>query len=157
LTKKQKSTKVNFMEEQVQKSKAGKILGIISFVIAIIALLISVIPILGTFGIFIGVPALILAVIALILAIKGKGKKGLIITALILSFIANSVSGWQFYYEMNSISEIENLSNSLDEGLNNVDTKSLEDELNDAMNQSMDSLGGDIDQMQQGLDSISGK
>ncbi len=145
------------MEEQVKKSKAGKILGIISFVIAVISLLISVIPILGTFGVFVGVPALILAVVALIIAIKGKGKKGLIITALILSFIANSVSGLQLYYEMNSPSEIENINNILDDGLNNVDTKSLEDELNDAMNQSMDSLGGDVNKMQKGLDSISGK
>lgn len=144
------------MEEQVKKSNAGKILGIISFVIAIIALLISVIPILGTMGIFVGIPAIILSVVALIIAIKGKGKKGLIITALILSFVANSVSGWQLYYEMNSISEIENSINSL-EDLNNIDTQSLEDELNDAMNQSLDSMGGNVDEMQQGLDSVSGK
>ncbi|MBI5542118.1 MAG: hypothetical protein HY951_18825 [Bacteroidia bacterium] len=144
------------MEEQVKKSNAGKILGIISFVIAIIALLVSVIPILGTIGIFVGIPAIILSIIALIIAIKGKGKKGLIITALILSFVANSVSGWQLYYEMNSISEIENSINSLEE-LNNIDTKSLEDELNDAMNESLDSMGGDVDKMQQGLDSVSGK
>ena len=143
------------MEVQGQKSKAGKFLGIISFVIAIIAMLISLIPILGTFGIFISIPALILSIIALIISIKGKGKKGLIISALIISILANSISGWQLYYEMDSISEIENLNNTLNEDLNKVDTKSLEDELNDAMNQSMDSLGGDVDQMKQGLDSVS--
>ncbi len=142
------------MEEQVKKSNASKMLGIIAFAISLLVLLVSIIPILGTFGIFIGVPSLILAVIALIISNKRKGKKGLIIAAIIISFIANAVSGWQLYYEMNSRTEIESLNNTLDKGINKTDNKSLEDELNNAMNESMDSLGSSVNQMQQGLDSV---
>ncbi len=136
------------MEEQVQKTNAGKVIGIIAFVISLIAFLISIIPIIGTFGIFIGVPAIILAVIALIITSKNKGKKGLIIAALIISFIANCVSGWQLYVGMNVIDE--EIINTVDK----VDTKSLEDELNGIMNESLDSLNGTVNKMQNGLDSL---
>jgi len=141
------------MEDQVKKSNTGKVLGIIAFVISLIAILISIIPILGTFGIFIGIPAIILAIIALIITNKNKGKKGLIITALIISFIANSVSGWQLYYGMQAVSDIENIDLNLKDSLK-VNLNSLEDELNNIENESMDSLNTTVNKMQNGLDSL---
>ena len=140
------------MEEQVQKSNAGKVLGIISFILSIIALLVSIIPLLGTIGIFIAAPAIILALIAFFVANKNKGKKGLIITAIIISFLANCASGWQLYVGMQAKSMIEN---EVIENMDKVDTQSLEDELNGIMNESMDSLNGTVNQMQNGLDSLS--
>ena len=140
------------MEEQVKKSNLGKVLGIIAFILSIIALLISIIPLLGTIGIFIAAPAIILAIVAFFVANKNNGKKGLIITAIILSFIANCVSGWQLYVGMAAKSMIEN---EMIESIDKVDTQSLEDELNDIMNESLDSLTGTVNQMQSGLDSLS--
>ena len=144
------------MEEQVQKSNAGKILGIIAFVIAIVGIVISFIPCLGMYGLAPCGIAIILAVIAFVQAKNANSPKGLIIAALIISVVGTGLAAWQMTVWMNAKSEIETSINALNE-LNNIDTKSLEDELNDAMNQSLDSLGGAVDQMQQGLDSVSGK
>jgi hypothetical protein len=138
------------MEEQVQKSNAGKGLGIAAFVVALVAIVISFIPCLGMYALVPGVIAIILAVIAFTQAKKGNGAKGLIIAALIISIVGTAIASWQLYVIMNAKDVIEE--NLMD--FDKIDTKSLEDELNNAMNESMDSLNTTVNQMQNGLDSV---
>ncbi len=142
------------MEEQVKKSNAGKTLGIIAFVIAVVGIVISFIPCLGMYGLAPCGIALILAIVAFVQAKKANGSKGLIIAALVISIIGTSIASWQLYVLMNAKSFIET---DLKDAIENIDTKSLEDELNNAMNESMDSLGSSVNQMQQGLDSVKTK
>jgi len=139
------------MEEQIQKTNAGKGLGIAAFIVALVAIVISFIPCLGMYALVPGIIAIVLAIIAFSQAKKGNGSKGLIIAALIISIVGTSIAGWQLYVIMNAKSIIDE---DLIENFNKVDTKSLEDELNDAMNQSLDSLNSSVDQMQNGLDSV---
>lgn len=142
------------MEEQVQKSNAGKGLGIAAFVVAVVGIVISFIPCLGMYGLVPCGIALILAIIAFVQAKKASSAKGLIIAALVISIIGTSIASWQLYVLMNAKSFIEG---DLKDAIEKIDTKSLNDELNDAMNESMDSLGSSVDQMQQGLDSVKTK
>lgn len=139
------------MEEQIQKTNAGKGLGIAAFIVALVAIVISFIPCLGMYALVPGVIAIILAIIAFSQAKKGNGAKGLIIAALIISVVGTSIAGWQLYVIMNAKSIIDE---NLIENFNNIDTKSLEDELNNAMNESLDSLNTSVNQMQNGLDSL---
>jgi hypothetical protein len=139
------------MEEQIQKTNAGKGLGIAAFVVALVAIVISFVPCLGMYALVPGVIAIILAIIAFSQAKKGNGAKGLIIAALIISIVGTSIAGWQLYVIMNAKSIMEE---TLDSNFNKIDTKSLEDELNNAMNESMDSLNSSVNQMQNGLDSV---
>lgn len=139
------------MEEQIQKTNAGKGLGIAAFIVALVAIVISFIPCLGMYALVPGVIAIILAIIAFSQAKKGNGSKGLIIAALIISIVGTSIAGWQLYVIMNAKSIIDE---NLIENFNNIDTKSLEDELNNAMNESLDSLNTNVNQMQNGLDSL---
>ena len=139
------------MEEQIQKTNAGKGLGIAAFIVALVAIIISFIPCLGMYALVPGVIAIILAIIAFSQAKKGNGSKGLIIAALIISIVGTSIAGWQLYVIMNAKSIIDE---NLIENFNNIDTKSLEDELNNAMNESLDSLNTSVNQMQNGLDSL---
>ena len=142
------------MEEQVQKSNAGKGLGIAAFVIAVVGIVISFIPCLGMYGLVPCGIALILAIIAFIQAKKANGSKGLIIAALVISIVGTSIASWQLYDLMNAKSFLET---DLKDAVEKIDIKSLNDEFNDAMNESMDSLGSSVDQMQQGLDSVKTK
>ena len=141
------------MEEQVQKSNAGKGLGIAAFVIAVVGIVISFIPCLGMYGLVPCGIALILAIIAFVQAKKANSSKGLIIAALVISIIGTTIASWQLYVLMNTKSSPETDKDAVEK----IDTKSLNDELNDAMNESMDSLGSSVDQMQQGLDSVKTK
>jgi hypothetical protein len=138
------------MEEQVQKSTAGKGLGIAAFIIAVVAIVVSFIPCLGMYALVPGIIAIVLAIIAFSQAKNGNGKKGLIIAALIISVVGTAIASWQLYVIMNAKTMIEENLNDFDK----IDTKSLEDELNNAMNESMDSLNTTVNQMQNGLDSI---
>ncbi|OFX27873.1 MAG: hypothetical protein A2X08_04160 [Bacteroidetes bacterium GWA2_32_17] len=142
------------MEEQIQKSNAGKGLGIAAFVIAVVGIVISFIPCLGMYGLVPCGIALILAIIAFIQAKKANASKGLIIAALVISIVGTSIASWQLYVLMNAKSFLET---DLKDAVEKIDIKSLNDELNDAMNESMDSLGSSVDQMQQGLDSVKTK
>ena len=142
------------MEEQIQKSNAGKGLGIAAFVIAVVGIVISFIPCLGMYGLVPCGIALILAIIAYIQAKKANASKGLIIAALVISIVGTSIASWQLYVLMNAKSFLET---DLKDAVEKIDIKSLNDELNDAMNESMDSLGSSVDQMQQGLDSVKTK
>jgi len=142
------------MEEQVQKSNAGKGLGIAAFVIAVVGIVISFIPCLGMYGLVPCGIALILAIIAFVQAKKANSSKGLIIAALVISIIGTTIASWQLYVLMNAKSFIEG---DFKDAIEKIDTKSLNDELNDAMNESMDSLGSSVEQMQQGLDSVKTK
>jgi hypothetical protein len=139
------------MEEQIQKTKAGKGLGIAAFVVALVAIVISFIPCLGMYALVPGVIAIVLAIIAFSQAKKGNGAKGLIIAALVISIVGTSIAGWQLYVIMNAKSILEENFNG---NFNKIDTKSLEDELNNAMNESLDSLNSSVNQMQNGLDSV---
>jgi len=141
------------MEEQVQKSNAGKGLGIAAFVIAVVGIVISFIPCLGMYGLVPCGIALILAIIAFVQAKKANSSKGLIIAALVISIIGTTIASWQLYVLMNTKSSPETDKDAVEK----IDTKSLNDELNDAMNESMDSLGSSVEQMQQGLDSVKTK
>jgi len=141
------------MEEQVQKSNAGKGLGIAAFVIAVVGIVISFIPCLEMYGLVPCGIALILAIIAFVQAKKANSSKGLIIAALVISIIGTTIASWQLYVLMNTKSSPETDKDAVEK----IDTKSLNDELNDAMNESMDSLGSSVEQMQQGLDSVKTK
>jgi len=141
------------MEELVQKSNAGKGLGIAAFVIAVVGIVISFIPCLGMYGLVPCGIALILAIIAFVQAKKANSSKGLIIAALVISIIGTTIASWQLYVLMNTKSSPETDKDAVEK----IDTKSLNDELNDAMNESMDSLGSSVEQMQQGLDSVKTK
>ena len=142
------------MEEQVQKSNAGKGLGIAAFVVAVVGIVISFIPCLGMYGLVPCGIALILAIIAFVQAKKVNGSKVLIIAALVISIVGTIIASWQLYVIMNAKSFLET---DFKDAIENVNTKSLEDELNNAMNESMDSLSGTVDKMQQGLDSVKTK
>jgi len=141
------------MEELVQKSNAGKGLGIAAFVIAVVGIVISFIPCLEMYGLVPCGIALILAIIAFVQAKKANSSKGLIIAALVISIIGTTIASWQLYVLMNTKSSPETDKDAVEK----IDTKSLNDELNDAMNESMDSLGSSVEQMQQGLDSVKTK
>jgi len=147
------------MEEQVQKSNAGKGLGIAAFVIAVVGIVISFIPCLGMYGLVLCGIALILAIIAFIQAKKANGSKGLIIAALVISIVGTSIDSWRLYDAKPFLENVlKDAFEKIDiKPLNDDDIKSLNDELNDAMNESMDSLGSSVDQMQQGLDSVKTK
>jgi len=139
------------MEEQVKKSGAAKGLGIAAFVVAVVGIVISFIPCLGMYGLIPCGIALIIAIIAITIAVRTNSPKGLIIAALIISILGTAIASWQLYVLINAKSYIEN---DFKDAIEKIDTKSLEDELNNAMNESLDSLGGAINKMQQGLDSV---
>ena len=140
------------MEELVQKSNAGKGLGIAAFVIAVVGIVISFIPCLGMYGLVPCGIALILAIIAFVQAKKANSSKGLIIAALVISIVGTSIALWQL---MNTKSSLETDKDAIEK----IDIKKSlnDDEFNNGMNESMDSLGSSVEQMQQGLDSVKTK
>ena len=140
------------MEEQVQKSNAGKGLGIAAFVIAVVGIVISFIPCLGMYGLVPCGIALILAIIAFVQAKKANSSKGLIIAALVISIVGTSIALWQL---MNTKSSLETDKDAIEK----IDIKKSlnDDEFNNGMNESVDSLGSSVEQMQQGLDSVKTK
>jgi len=140
------------MEELVQKSNAGKGLGIAAFVIAVVGIVISFIPCLGMYGLVPCGIALILAIIAFVQAKKANSSKGLIIAALAISIVGTSIALWQL---MNTKSSLETDKDAIEK----IDIKKSlnDDEFNNGMNESVDSLGSSVEQMQQGLDSVKTK
>jgi len=140
------------MEEQVQKSNAGKGLGIAAFVIAVVGIVISFIPCLGMYGLVPCGIALILAIIAFVQAKKANSSKGLIIAALVISIVGTSIALWQL---MNTKSSLETDKDAIEK----IDIKKSlnDDEFNNGMNESVDSLSSSVEQMQQGLDSVKTK
>jgi len=140
------------MEELVQKSNAGKGLGIAAFVIAVVGIVISFIPCLGMYGLVPCGIALILAIIAFVQAKKANSSKGLIIAALVISIVGTSIALWQL---MNTKSSLETDKDAIEK----IDIKKSlnDDEFNNGMNESVDSLGSSVEQMQQGLDSVKTK
>lgn len=83
--------------EQTTSTK-GKGLGTAGMIIGIVALVWACIPYLGAGALWIGVIGLVLSVIAFFMA-KGGGnpKKGMIITGIILSFVATGLAGFWIY------------------------------------------------------------
>jgi len=140
------------MEELVQKSNAGKGLGIAAFVIAVVGIVISFIPCLGMYGLVPCGIALILAIIAFVQAKKANSSKGLIIAALAISIVGTSIALWQL---MNTKSSLETDKDAIEK----IDIKKSlnDDEFNNGMNESVDSLSSSVEQMQQGLDSVKTK
>jgi len=143
------------MEEQVQKSNAGKGLGIAAFVIAVVGIVISFIPCLEMYGLVPCGIALILAIIAFVQAKKANSSKGLIIAALVISIIGTTIASWQLYVLMNTKSSLETDKDAIEK----IDIKKSlnDDEFNNGMNESVDSLSSSVEQMQQGLDSVKTK
>ena len=72
-------------------------LGIAGLVIGIIALLISFIPCLGVFAIYPVILAVVLAGVGLGLSIKANKVSRLSVAALVVSLIACSIAGYQYY------------------------------------------------------------
>ena len=140
------------MEELVQKSNAGKGLGIAAFVIAVVGIVISFIPCLEMYGLVPCGIALILAIIAFVQAKKANSSKGLIIAALAISIVGTSIALWQL---MNTKSSLETDKDAIEK----IDIKKSlnDDEFNNGMNESVDSLSSSVEQMQQGLDSVKTK
>ena len=140
------------MEEQVQKSNAGKGLGIAAFVIAVVGIVISFIPCLGMCGLVLCGIALILAIIAFIQAKKANGSKGLIIAALVISIVGTSIALWQLMNTKSSLETDKDANEKID-----IKKSLNDDEFNNGMNESVDSLSSSVEQMQQGLDSVKTK
>ena len=83
--------------EQTTSTK-GKGLGTAGMVVGIVALVWACIPYLGAGALWIGVIGLVLSVIAFFMAKSGGNpKKGMIVTGIVLSFIATGLAGFWIY------------------------------------------------------------
>ncbi len=80
------------MEEHHVNTSAGQGFGIAALVLGIVALLTALIPCVGILALIPGILGIIFAIVALAQASKGHGSKALIITALVISVLATSVS-----------------------------------------------------------------
>ncbi len=80
------------MEEQRNTTSAGQGFGIAALVLGVIALLTAFIPCVGILALIPGILGIIFAIVALVQASQGHGAKALIITALVISILATSVS-----------------------------------------------------------------
>ena len=116
---------------------AGKGLGIAGLVLGILAAVISFIPCLGTFALIPGVIGLVLSIISLIQANKAGSSKGMAVAGLVCSIVGCAIAGWQ-WYELSKVS-MEGL-DKLKEGLENLDTAKLRQDMEAAMKGLTDSL-----------------
>ena len=126
------------MEETTKTtSTAGKGLGIAGLVLGILAAIISFIPCLGTFALIPGVIGLVLSIISLMQANKAGSSKGMAVAGLVCSIVGCAIAGWQ-WYQLSQVS-MEGLE-KLKEGLENLDTTKLRQDMEAAMKGLTDSL-----------------
>lgn len=140
------------MEEQVQKSTAGKGLGIAGLVIGIIGLILCWIPWVGVVPAVVG---LILSAIALAMS-KGSSARGLIIAAFVISIVATSVAGYLSYKATMLVKEgLENFSIEFQDALEEIDLDELEkqlDELGDAVEEATDEMEEALEEIEEEME-----
>ncbi|HAN79340.1 MAG TPA: hypothetical protein DCQ31_17030 [Bacteroidales bacterium] len=138
--------------EYKERSTEGQILGIIALILGILALIISFIPCIGVLALIPGGVAIILSLIAYSQANKANASKGIIIAALIISFIGTAIAGaWgtimnEFADWDKLDSRIENIGNQLDDLENTMEE--LEDSTaTDSDTNTLDSLENEMDKL----------
>ncbi len=114
-------------------SKAGRGLGIAGLVLGILAAIISFVPCLGMYAIFPGIIGLVLSVISIVQAGKAGAAKGMAIAGLVCSLVGSSIAVWQYM-------KIKDGLDQLKEGIENMDTAKLRQEMNDVIETMTDSL-----------------
>ncbi len=114
-------------------SKAGKGLGIAGLVLGILAAILSFVPCLGMYAIFPGIIGLILSVISIVQANKAGAAKGMAIAGLVCSLVGSSIAVWQYM-------KIKDGLDQLKEGIENMDTAKLRQEMNAVIETMTDSL-----------------
>ena len=114
-------------------SKAGKGLGIAGLVLGILAAILSFVPCLGMYAIFPGVIGLVLSVISIVQAGKAGAAKGMAIAGLVCSIVGSSIAVWQYMKIKDGLEELK-------QGIENMDTAKLRQEMNDVIETMTDSL-----------------
>ncbi len=114
-------------------SKAGRGLGIAGLVLGILAAIISFVPCLGMYAIFPGIIGLVLSVISIVQAGKAGAAKGMAIAGLVCSLVGSSIAVWQYM-------KIKDGLDQLKEGIENMDTAKLRQEMNEVIETMTDSL-----------------
>jgi hypothetical protein len=114
-------------------SKAGKGLGIAGLVLGILAAILSFVPCLGMYAIFPGIIGLILSVISIVQAGKAGAAKGMAIAGLVCSIVGSSIAVWQYMKIKDGLEELK-------QGIENMDTAKLRQEMNQVIETMTDSL-----------------
>lgn len=114
------------------KSNAGKGLGIAGLVCGILAAIISFVPCLGMYALIPGVVGLVLSVVSVIQAGKAGASKGMAIAGIVCSVVGCSIAGWQY-------SQVSAGLEQLKEGIENIDTAKLRQEMNQVIEHVSDS------------------
>lgn len=114
-------------------SKAGKGLGIAGLVLGILAAILSFVPCLGMYAIFPGIIGLVLSVISIVQAGKAGAAKGMAIAGLVCSIVGSSIAVWQYMKIKDGLEELK-------QGIENMDTAKLRQDLNEVIETMTDSL-----------------
>jgi hypothetical protein len=114
-------------------SKAGKGLGIAGLVLGILAAILSFVPCLGMYAIFPGIIGLVLSIISIVQANKAGAAKGMAIAGLVCSIVGSSIAVWQYMKIKDGLEQIK-------EGIENMDTAKLRQEMNEVIETMTDSL-----------------
>lgn len=112
--------------ENAGAASIAKTLGIIGLVIGIIALIVAFIPCFGVYAMYIGGLGLIISIIAFMQAKKANISNGLIVGALVVSFLATAVGYYQYYRITSAINQVQT---ELENGLNELQ-KEIENQNN---------------------------
>lgn len=157
------------MSEIIQrKSNAGQVLGIVGLILGIISLLIAFIPCIGVMALLPGGIAILLCLIGLAQANNNDAPKGLLITALIISFIATSIAGlwglvlsegsdWEHWkdkieilddlQDLDGDSTLDNLEDDMDK-LEDDDSNTNDGKKNDTDGNTLDDLEDEMDNLE---------
>jgi|GEM_PF-3558861 len=136
------------MEEKVQRSNAGKGIGIAGFVISIVALIIFWFPILG---IVLGVLALVFSIIGISAANKHNRPKGFPVAGMIISIISIIIAVLWITVIASMMGFIQEFSDDkLDAEMEMYFSKEFEDALDeidtDELEKQLEELGDEIDE-----------
>lgn len=121
------------MEETTKTSTAGKGLGIAGLVLGILAAILSFVPCLGMYAFIPGLIGLILSVISIMQANKAGAAKGMAIAGLVCSVIGCAIAGWQYSKISEGLEQVK-------EGLEHLDTAKLRQEMNQVIENVIDSV-----------------
>lgn len=120
------------MEQTNENSKAGKNLGIAGMVLGIVAVVISFVPCLGMYALIPGIIGLVLSVISVVQANKAGAAKGMAIAGIVCSLVGSVIAGWQY-------SQISSGLEKFKDGMENLDTAKLRQDLNTVIQDMSDS------------------
>lgn len=121
------------MEETSTKSTAGKGLGIAGLVLGILAAVLSFVPCLGMYAFIPGIIGLVLSIVSFVQANKAGAAKGMAIAGIVCSLVGCAIAGYQY-------SQISAGMEKLKDGLENLDTAKLNQQLKETMQSLSDSL-----------------